>query len=188
MNEETNAGTTVGTAPTQQTQVQSQVGGQVNSPSTMPSTTPTERMYSKAQVTDLMKRRVERSHQSFFKRYGVKDLQGLDDLFTKTRSYDEMERGYGALKMENDDLQREIAFLKNNIDPNRYNDIKAYFKGSELAFSNDALIEAIKTHPEWLKKADIPTTTISSLGVSQNQSSGPDEKEIAAKLFGVQSL
>lgn len=40
-----------------------------------------EKVFTKDQVSNLMKRRVERSHQAFFDRYGVKNLQELDDLF-----------------------------------------------------------------------------------------------------------
>ena len=35
-------------------------------------------MFTKERVNELMRRRVERSHQSFFNRYGVKDLKELE--------------------------------------------------------------------------------------------------------------
>ena len=39
------------------------------------------KVFTKEQVSTLMKRSVERSHQAFFDRYGVKNLQELDELF-----------------------------------------------------------------------------------------------------------
>lgn len=189
MNEETNAGTTVGTAPTPEVQAGNSNGGLAQTNATagvQPTGQPNERMYTKAQVTDLMKRRVERSHQSFFKRYGVKDLNGLDELFTKTKSYDDMRNSYGELELRNKEYEQKIAFLENNIEPSRYNDIKAYFKGNDIAFSTDALIEAIKTHPEWVRQSNpTPQTTIQSMGVEQTKPAGVDEREIASKIFGV---
>ena len=41
---------------------------------------PQEKLYTKDEVVQLMKRRVERTHNAFFSRYGVKDLAGLDDV------------------------------------------------------------------------------------------------------------
>lgn len=40
-----------------------------------------EKLYTKEEVVNLMKKRVERSHQAFFKRYGVTNLKELDEVF-----------------------------------------------------------------------------------------------------------
>ena len=144
----------------------------------------TEKMFSRAQVEQLMKRRVERSHNSFFKRYGVQDLNGLDALFEQTKKFKQMQDDYGAINLKNGELLQENAFLRNNIDEKRYQDVKAYFKGNGIDFSAEALVEALKSHPEWLKPTQ-PTTTINTLGVEQKGTAQPNEKEIASRFLGV---
>lgn len=148
-----------------------------------PQTPQQEMTYNKQQVIDMMKRRVERSHNAFFKRYGVKDLNELDNLFNEGKS---IKDEYAKLQLANSELTRTNAFLKNNINPDKYDDIIAYFKGKDLDFSEDALLQAIGTHPEWLKPSTIPnTTTIESLGSEAHINPSVDESEIASKLLGV---
>ena len=148
-------------------------------------TTP-ERMYSKAEVIDLMKRRVNRSHNSFFKRYGVKDLQELDAKFNSGK---QLQDDYLGLQNRNAELVREVAFLKNNINPDKYDDVITYFKGKGLEFSEQELINQIMNHPEWLKSMPTPqpqTATIKTLGSEAHVvNSKPNEKELASKLLGV---
>ena len=83
------------------------------------STTNKERMYSKAEVQDLMRRRVDRSHKAFFTRYGVENLKALDELMKKSKSFSDMETEYGAIQLKNSELARENAFLRNNINPDK---------------------------------------------------------------------
>ena len=155
-----------------------------------------EKMYSRSQVESLMKKRVERSHNSFYKRYGVENLEQLDSLFAKskdydglfekTKNYDEINEKYSSLSKQVNDLLQENSFLKNNIEPTRYGDIKAFFKGNDLEFSDEALIEAIKTHPEWLKNVDNKAqTTIKTLGAENKTFQKPSEKDLAEKIFGM---
>ena len=147
-------------------------------------TTPSPRTYTKEEVQELMKRRVERSHKAFFTRYGVDDLRGLDDLMNKSKSFSDMETEYGAIQLRNSELARENAFLKNNINPDKYEDIITHFKGAGIDFSEEQLIEALKTHPEWLK-VQPNVTTITKLGSESHQVNIPNEKDQASKLLGV---
>lgn len=140
-----------------------------------------ERTYTKAEIQNLMRRRVERSHNAFFKRYGVQNLKGLDELMNKSKSIGDE---YANLQLKNSDLSRENAFLRNNINPEKYNDIITHFKGSGIDFSEEALLEALKTHPEWLK-VQPQTTTIQKLGQEFHKQEAPDEKIEAGRLLGV---
>lgn len=143
-----------------------------------------ERTYTKAEVQDLMKRRVERSHKAFFTRYGVDDLKGLDELMHKSKSYSDMESEYGAIQVKNSELTRENAFLRNNINPEKYEDIIAFFKGTGIDFSEEQLLEALKTHPEWLKVTP-SVTTIQKMGNEFHKEDLPSERDLASKLLGV---
>jgi len=139
---------------------------------------PQEKMYSKAEVQDLMRRRVERSHNAFFKRYGVTNLDELDEFMRKSRTFGD---DYLSMKELNNNLTRENAFLRNNINPDKYDDIIAYFKGNNVEFAEEQLIEALKTHPEWLKQK----TTIQTMGNEFHNENLPSDKERASKILGV---
>lgn len=140
-----------------------------------------ERMYSKGEVVELMKKRVARSHNSFFNRYGVKDLAEMDEVFNRGKS---MQDEFGIIQTKNAELVRENAFLRNNISPDKYNDIIAYFKGNDLQFSEDELLKALATHPEWVKQIN-PVTTIKTLGSEMHNKPTVDEKVLAGKYLGV---
>lgn len=149
---------------------------------------PKERLYSKAEVQNLMRRRVERSHKAFFTRYGVETLKDLDELMNKSKSFNDMQTEYGAIQLRNSELARENAFLRNNINPDKYDDIITHFKGAGIDFSEEQLLEALKTHPEWLKVQEErkpTTTTITKMGSEAHTPNGPLEKERAEKLLGV---
>lgn len=159
---------------------------EVSTPDTAVETpTEPEKMYSKAEVIELMKKRVNRSHNSFFKRYGVKDLQELDARFNSNK---QLQEDYLGLQNKNSELMREIAFLKNNINPDRYDDIIAYFKGKGIEFSETELVNLLSSHPEWLKQQvaePTATTTIRTLGVENHPEPKQSEKDLASKLLGV---
>lgn len=147
---------------------------------------PTEKMYPKSQIVEMMKRRVERSHKAFFNRYGVKDLSEMDKKFELAGKYDELNGQFAPLQAKNAELLRENSFLRNNVDPSRYNDIVTYFKGTGVEFSEEGLLEALKTHPEWLRPSTVPspTTTMSKLGVGTEQHAGETEAEKRDRIFG----
>ena len=137
-----------------------------------------EKRYSRDEVTEMMKKRVERSHNAFFKRYNVENLQALDELFERSKKYSEMNDEFGKIQLRNSELARENAFLKNNVNPEKYDDIIAYFKGKDIEFSEEELLKAIALRPEWLKPSNIPAqTTIKSLGAEQKSPKPETEDE-----------
>ena len=139
--------------------------------------------FTQEQVNDVVRNRIDR----FYTRYGCKNKQELDDLVGKSQSYDVMKDRYGDLQVENAKLNQELTFIKNNIDEARYDDIKAYFKGKGLEFNNDALVNELATHQEWLKQEQqpTPTTTIRVMGSEQTSKPKVSEKDLASKMFGV---
>lgn len=158
-------------------------------PTPQPADTVTaETSYTKDQVTEMIKSRVDRSHQSFLKRYGVESLEDLDkkvaDLNelegTKTK-LTELEKDLLNAKNDLATVRRDNAFLRNNINPEKYNDIIAHFKGNELELTEEELLKALPSHPEWLK----PVTTIQTLGKEKIETPSPDERERASEILGV---
>jgi len=142
-----------------------------------------ERTFSRDEVTRILKRRIDRYQKSVFTKYGVKDASEFDSLFQKAKGYDDIVKS-------KDELAEKVAFLENNINPERYDDVRTYFKGKGLPFTEEGLKTALESHPEWLKQApesakpSKPTTTIRSVGTEPRSPSAKDEKEIAKKLFG----
>ena len=151
--------------------------------------------FTKERVNELMQRRVERSHQAFFNRYGVKDLNGLDDLFGRAKAYEELNRKieeltqsgadlqtrYDELANQNRDLAKKYAFTSRNIRPELYSDIETYFKGKGIDITEETLNEELKGHPDWYNKAG----TVTSIGSEYHGSEPESEREIASRLLGV---
>ena len=157
------------------------------------SATDTEESVSKTftqeQVNNVIKERLERANKSFLKRYGLENREALDDIVNKALSYDLMDEKYNALIDENSSLKEKLAFIENNIDNNRIDDVRAYFKGKELEFNNETLAEELKTHPEWLNVKEVndtPQTTIKSLGIEHaNVNKAETEDQKRKRIFGV---
>lgn len=156
----------------------------------------TPQTFTKERVNELMQKRVERSHQAFFNRYGVKDLKELDDLFNRSNSVDslnqkieELTKGntdwqakYDELANNNRELTKKYAFTSRNIRPELYNDIETYFKGKGIDINEDTLNEELKTHLDWCNKAGVVT----DLGSEPHETNPAGEKELASKLLGVE--
>jgi len=156
----------------------------------MAAETPAEQpTFTQSQVNQLMKKRVARSHNAFFTRYGVKSLEELDDLVGKSRSHDTIKQLYDELELKHSDLEtkyrdtaRKYAFKVGNIDEARIADIEAYFKGKGIDIDEEHLMQELQMHPEWVAKVN----TITTMGQNPAPVTGPSEKEIASRIFGVQ--
>ena len=114
---------------------------------TIPGTQPTggqtgeskpEKTFTKDQVNQLMQRRIEKSHNAFFKRYGVNDLAELDNLFGQAKGYEaskqkfeELNQKYGDLEGQHKDLIKRYGYKVCNINDQKINDIETYFKGKK---------------------------------------------------------
>ena len=152
---------------------------------------PTETLFSQEQVNNFVRARLDKYEKRLFKHYGVEDRNGLNELFGKAQSYSVMEERLNNQKAENATLREENAFLKNKINPAKYDDVRAYFKGKELEFNEENLINELQSHGEWLSVEEVakPQTTIKALGSDPNMNvPKQDEKAVAAKLFGLKKL
>lgn len=147
-----------------------------------------EPTFTQSQLNDIMRKRVERSHNAFFKRYGVKDLTELDNLFGKTVDLDaeitknkELTDKYGDLETQFKDLTKKYGYKACNIDEKKIQDIETYFKGKGIDISEETLIAELKTHPDWVNKV----ATIQKLGAEVSAPSEADQRAEAARIFGV---
>lgn len=143
--------------------------------------------FTQEQVNDIVRERLERERKSLFNYYGVETKEELGDLIGKSQAYDLISEQLKQLQENYKNLNEEYAFTKNNINPERYEDIKIHFKGKELELNNENLINEITTHPEWLKtekKEDKKETTIEKISPDREPKYTETEKERAMKLFG----
>ena len=147
-----------------------------------------ERMFTQTQVNEMMRKRVERSHNSFFQRYGVKDLDELDERFkligsyeSMKAAYDELTGKYGDLDTQHQALTKQYAYKVGNINPEKYSDIETYFKGKNIAINEESLMKELKLHPEWAMKPN----TVVNLGSENMPVTNQDEMALASQIFGV---
>lgn len=147
-----------------------------------PTETPNEqKTFTQEQVNAFVQNRIN----SIYGGYGVKDKAELDGLVQKARDYDELKTRYDSLEKEHYTNSEKLTFIENNINPARYDDVRAYFKGKEIVFNAENLLAELETHPEWLNvQVEKPVTTI-TVGNSKKEKPQENDKEKAFKLFGV---
>lgn len=145
----------------------------------------TQKYFTQEQLNNVVRDRLNK----VYSRYEVNNAQELDDLVSKAYEREVYEEEYNSLLNNYAKINRELTFLKNNINFDREDDIVAYFKGKDIDFTADNLIEALKTHPEWLNAksaSETQKTTIQALGNDANHKDvSLSELEQAEKLFGV---
>lgn len=137
--------------------------------------------FTQEQVNDIVRNRLEKQSNTFYGRYGVGSKEELDELVGKAQSYDVMNEDYQKLNDNFVAMQTENAFLKNNIAPEKYEDIKAYFKGKEKAINDENLKAELESHKEWVRQVN--TTTIESISSEEPRHQEKSEKERALDLF-----
>ena len=149
----------------------------------------TPKTFTQEQVNEMVKARLDRDRKSIYKRYGVEDRNGLDDLIGKAQSYSVMEERYNAIQTEVNSLRESNLFLKNNINPERYDDVRTYFKGKELDLNEENLTNELSTHSEWITKSGEevkPKTTIQFMGnESPKEKPSVNERDLAMEMFGL---
>lgn len=184
--EEQASGSTATITPEDNTATAAEPGSTEPTVEANPEEAPQEKLYNKQQIINMMKRRVERSHKAFFTRYKVADLDELDAKFALADKYNELNAQFAPIQARNSELVRENAFLRNNVNPDKYSDIVAYFKGNDLEFTEEGLLEALGTHPEWLKPSTVPApqTTVKSFGIEQVGKRQETEDEKFNRIFG----
>lgn len=152
-----------------------------------------EKKFTQEQVNEMMRKRIEREKNSIFnkhkEKYGVENEEGLDEMFKKSQSYDAMKERYENILTAKAELEKELAFLRNNIEPSKEEDILAHFKGKEMEFNEESLKAELQTHPEWLRVKEVsdkPKTTIKVLSPERQVAhNDTDEAKEMAKLFGL---
>ena len=140
-----------------------------------------EEKLTQSQVNDIVTKRLAKQAEGFYKKYGVMDEKGMDDLVGKAKSYDELNKKYNELSEKNAMLNEKVMFIDNSIRKDREDDVRTYFKGKELPMTDENIKEALKTHNEWANASVNPV----AVGNSGTPKTEEDEIDLASKLFGV---
>lgn len=176
MNEEETKQETVGTAPTE-----NETAEKTEQTATAETQPTSEKTLTESQVNDIVVKRLAKQAEAFYKKYGVSDEKGLEELVAKANGYDELNEKYNALSGKNSELNERVLFNTNSIKADREDDVRTYFKGKALEMNEETLKEALGTHPEWAEAKTAPVP----MGNSGTPKQEDDELELASKLFGM---
>lgn len=140
-----------------------------------------DRTFTQKDLDDIVSKRIRK----LYERYGVKNQDELDTLIGKAQQRDTFKDKNDNLLKENKELNERLLFISNGVKKEKYDDIRAYFKGKELDFNKDTFLKELETHPEWLKNVK----KVESIGNEKNPNSyEQDEREIAKKLFNLKGF
>lgn len=135
--------------------------------------------FTQEAVDEIVKSRLKRDREAFYKRYGVGNRDELDSMVGKSQSFDVMKERYANIKTENSSLKEKIAFLNQNINPAKEDDVRAYFKGKGIEFNEQNLISELETHPEWVKENPQPKVVgVDHRGVFKAETEEDKQKRI----------
>lgn len=145
--------------------------------------------FTQEMVDDIVQKRLERERNAFYKKLGVESKDEIDILVGKAMYAEDAKAKLDEANAKLAAMSEKMAFITNNVNPAREDDIRAHFKGKGIEFSEEALSSELATHPEWLnvKEADqSPKTTIQSLGVERGGSIHPETpEEKRLRIFGI---
>lgn len=120
--------------------------------------------FSQNDLNRIINKRLSKAKKDFYKGCGVENETELDAILGKGQAYDIMKNEYDKLVVENTAFREKELFTTNNINPQRYDDIRVHFKGLGTDLNADNLKEQLMTHPEWINKPttafEAPTTPI----------------------------
>lgn len=142
------------------------------------------RTFTQDELNAIVKERLDRQTSKFLERLGLDSMDGIDGLLEHAKGYTDAQELMTKFQLENEELRQQIAFRDNDVNMDKVDDIRAYFKGKGLEFTPDALKEQLITHPEWVRQQP-KTTTIRTLSPEKNAPKSVDEWEYAKKLFGL---
>lgn len=141
-----------------------------------------EKSFNQEEVNEIVVERLKRAEEKFIENLGLKTKEELVEYSKKATDYDTIKNEYEKVSAENFALKETLAFQKHNIDKRREEDIRIYFKGKELSFSEETLAEELVSHPEWCKKE---VSTIKTLSPEKNESKKEDDEERFKKTYGI---
>lgn len=138
-----------------------------------------DKLYTKQQMSDAVLKRLNRIYEKF----GIEKEEDIEAIVNNSKEYKaslETLNRVPELEKELSQAKEQLMFIEKNIDPQRYEDVKTFFKGKELELTTENLLQELETHPEWLSK-----TTVREIGAKKDTPPPVDEKALAMKMFKI---
>jgi hypothetical protein len=154
---------------------------------------PAKESYTKEEFenafNEKIKDRLSQKDKAILERFEAKSFEELEARFSKAKDYDSISESYKTAQTKNSELTEKLSFRENNIDPERIDDVRTYFKGKGISFSNEELVKQIETHPEWrAKPASISNdATIKKIGTEDdgNGKKQLTKNELLKRAWGI---
>lgn len=156
----------------QQTEPQTTTNNAVETPEVKAETSSTEtkveeKLFTQAELDAIVQKRLK----SVYNKLGATNGTEFDEKISNSNK--ELE----DVKSKLFETNKSIALKDNKVDPSRYDDVDTWFKGKGKEFTAEELMEAIKTHPEWILKVTVPEVGANSQNVAQST-----QDELKSKL------
>lgn len=132
------------------------------------------------QVNEIVRDRLAKSREASLRKYGVGSEEELASLLEKGRAY-------GGKETELATAMEDLALLRNGVSESRRDDVRIWFKGKGTALTDEALKEALASHPEWAAAPSSPKTSPVQIGAETGKSA-KSEEDIAKELFGLKNF
>lgn len=125
-------------------------------------------------------------------KYGIKSLDDFDDYISKAQQFDYVNNEYKSNKTKLADLESYKTLVESKIDPNKFDDVKFYFKGKGADLNPENISNELVNHPEWVAKAQekaveqqkpVVSKIIASSAESSQAKPTEDELSVVRNLF-----
>ena len=142
------------------------------------------RSFTQDELNAIVKERLDRQTAKFLERLHLESMDGIDELLEHANGYSQAQELATKYQLENEELRQQIAFRDNDVNQDKIDDIRAYFKGKGLDLTAENLKEQLITHPEWQVQKP-KQTTIRTLSPEKSAPKSVNEWETARKYFGL---
>lgn len=148
----------------------------------------THKTLTQDEVNSIVRERLDRQQKSFYERIGVADDKALEELLNRARGYDDLTKENESLRAQVGQSTEELAFLRNGILEDRYDDVRTWFRGKGEAITQSSLHDVLEKHPEWISKPIEKTVSVEPLGATRGEKPKETEDDIAQRYFGLKSF
>jgi len=140
--------------------------------------------FTQNEVNEIVRNRLERERSSIYKKCNVNNKEELEQYFENVKDYDEVKTNYENAQNKSKELAKELAFIKNDIDFSKKEEIEKYFAEKDIEIDEKSLLEALKDHQNWKNN----TVKIKEISAQRGRKEATDEKSEVAKLFGLREI
>ena len=87
--------------------------------------------------------------EEMMEKYGIEDEGKLDEMFGNSERYDELKGRQSGMENDIREKDAEIALLRSGINPDRFDDVKAWCQYNGYEINPVSIEKGLGTHPEW---------------------------------------